>query len=232
MWSGVICSLAVSALTLQGAEPFAVKLADLSGTWFESGAVIHVPPAKCATLQVRLATPWSREIGVDQLTLSWDGTYPHPARGTSVEGHILTMTTREPLGLLTGAEHHLETTAIGRTPLRSEWTILRWEKSYIEATAVHGQGVPVEVRLDQPPGGVILAEAGSVVRFTGEISGTLDAKLSIAGQTVRPLPNRPGFHFDQPLEVAAGTKEIVIVATDVGETSTTLVLPLLSRGGR
>jgi hypothetical protein len=230
MLLGRVLFFAACPLVLCGAEPFTLKLPDLSGVWFESGAVIQVPPGKCAQLQVRLAAPLSHETGIDQLSLTLDGAYPRFSRATGAEGHILTIATREPLGLLTGSEHHIELSSNGPNPLRAEWTILKWDKPYIEATMVSPHGVPVGIRIDQPAGGIVLPSAAGA-RFAGEVSGSLDSRLTIAGHSVKRLPNQPGFHFDQQIELPAEAKEIVILATDDHD-STALVLPVLSPGGR
>jgi hypothetical protein len=109
-------ALALCAGITRAEGPFSIQLSDLSRAWFAGGAVIRIPPDKCATLQVRLEKPWSEWVGVDQVDLELDGKYPRFNRATGGEGHVLTVRTREPLGLLTRAEHQVKASCSGRNP--------------------------------------------------------------------------------------------------------------------
>jgi hypothetical protein len=221
--------LIVAARILSASEPFQLRLSDLSETWFVSGAIVRVPMDKCAQLEVMLRKPWSQEIGVDLLELTMDGAYPRFTRSTSTAGHFLTIRTREPLGLLVKPEHHVEVSGGGPRPLHGEWTILRWDKAYIQATAVGKQGIPIGIRVDQPPGGVVLAGPNSGnVRFRGEVMGSGSSRMAIQNREVKRLADKPGFQFDEQIPMAVDAKEIVVVATDDGDSNstTTLILPV------
>jgi hypothetical protein len=228
----ILCAAAAWS-AIQAADPFSLKLPDLSAAWIPAGAVIRIPDGKCAELQVRLAKPWSQEIGVDQLDLEIDGAYPRYTRGTGFEGHILSVRTREPLGLLAGDRHIVYVETTGEKPLRAEWSIQKWDKPFIEATVVGRDGMPVGIRIERPAGGVVLSDRGaSTVRFVGEVSAGLGARLTIAGQDAKRAAGLPGFHFDQQIDVPTDAREVVVVAVD--ETpgdSTMLILPVLSPAG-
>jgi hypothetical protein len=229
MFRGLLLFSAVVGSLLSASEPLELGLPDLSSTWFESGAVVRVPMDKCGALQVRLGAPASQDFAADALELTMDGRYPRSTKSTSVEGHLLTIRTKEPLGLLVLPEHHVQVSASGRHPLHGEWTILRWDKAYIQSTVVAKEGVPIGIRLDQPPGGVVLGKSeATMIRFIGEVMGSDGSRLTIQNRPIKRLAGKSGFQFDEQIAVAADIKEIVVRASDDGEaTSTTLILPVI-----
>jgi hypothetical protein len=222
--------LGLSVSVLLASEPFSLKLTDLSDAWFVGGGMIQVPKDKCARIEVRLGKPWANEIGAEDLVADLDAdARPRPDRMTGGDGHLLILKTRETLGLLTKPEHHLEVSANGKNPPRAEWTIVRWDKAYIQATVVGSQGVPLDIRLSQPPGGVVMGRTKDAnVRFAGEVVGSLDARLTINGQEVKRLAAKSGFQFDQQIPIAADAKEIAVIANDgsAGD-STTMMLRVI-----
>lgn len=219
-----LCLIVLAGGVLFAGEPFQLKLSDLSDAWFDSGAIVRVPKDRCAQMQIKLGAPWSQQTAVESLEWTLDGQFFRATRSTGSDGHLLTIRTREPLGLLTGDEHHLVVSATSGPSLRGEWTILRWEKAYIQASGVGKQGIPIGVRIDQPPGGVILRPGN--VRFRGELMGGDGARLLIQAQEVHRLAGKPGFQFDEQIAVAADAKEVIALAAEEGAGSTVLVLPV------
>ena len=173
--------LAVAALP--AAEPFSLQLTGLGAYWFPSGAVIRVPKETCGELQVRLGLPHANYVDSSDLKLKMDGAYPLPRRQRSAQGHILVVKAREPVGLLTRAEHHVEVETGGSEPLHGQWTIIPWDLGYMQAVIAGQDGAPIQIKLAQP-NGVVLAPAkpDSPVRLRGELLGAGSSRL-IAGMT-------------------------------------------------
>jgi hypothetical protein len=213
---------------LFAAEPFHLRFPDLSQGWYPSGSVVRVPAKKAAQLEVRLDNEAASQVRMESLALALDGQYPKFVRARNSEGYLLAVTTREPLGLLVNEEHLIEASASG--PYKGEWTILRWNKSYVQSTLVGPQNYAIGIRIDQPPGGVVLAGGHSaLVRLSGEILGGCDCRLTIAGQEVQRLAAKPGFQFDAQVPVAPGQREIAVRANDETGAMTVLYLPVLQQ---
>lgn len=220
------------------AEPFQLRFPDLSQGWFPSGAVVYVPGGKAPDkqtedrapekrvmrLEVRLDKEAASEVPMEALTLSVDNRYPKFVRAKNAEGHLLIVTTREPLGLLVTDEPKIEATANGRHPYKGEWTIERWNNTYIQSTLVGRQNNAIGIELKQPQEGVVSPNTHSgMAQFTGKISGC-DCRLTIAGQEVRRQPGEAGFQFDTQVPIAPGAKEVVVSASDETGAVTTLYL--------
>lgn len=226
--------LTIAGGILQAGDPFSLRLSGVTEAWFPNSTVVRMPASKCSKLEVRFTDPSLYEVTIDQLVLEFDGVYPKPNRSTTVGSFILTVQTREPKGLLTKEEHHVKASAAGKHPRQAEWTITQWEKSYIEAITVGPKSAPISVRIDQPAGGVVLADTNSGrVRFVGELSGSIDTRLTIAGEEVKRLAKMPGFHFDQQINIPHDSPEVIVVASDeAAGDSTILALKTLTREGR
>jgi hypothetical protein len=217
---------------LFAADPFHLKFPDLSQGWYPSGAVVRVPKNKVTRLEVRLDKDAASQVQIETLTLTLDDQYPKFIRARNSDDYLLTVTTREPVGLLVNDEHRIEASASGKHPYKGEWTILRWDKSYLQSTLVGAQNNEIGIRIDQPSNGVVLAGGPSaLVRLSGEILGNCDCRLIIAGQEVRRQPTKPGFQFDAQISVAPGTREIEVGANDETGSITVLYLPVLWPSG-
>ena len=231
-WIVIVLFASVEILAASG--PFDLRLSDLSSTWFRSGdldAIIRVPADRCGELQVRLRRAPHQEIAVEDLALQLDGAYARASRATSLEDYLLTVHTREPLGLLTGPEHIIEAAANDGAHLRAKWTILRWDKPYLQSTVVGKSGIPVGLQMGQPIGGVFLSTG--TVRVSGEVHGGVDSQLTIQGRAVPRIATKPGFQFDENVNIASDVSEVVINVTDGAQGgSTTLVLPVRPIAGR
>jgi hypothetical protein len=230
---GLLLLPLVSGILL-AAEPFHLRFPDLSQGWYPSGAVVRVPENKAMRLEVRLDKDKeaTSQVQMETLSLTLDGQYPKYVRARNSEGYLLTVTTREPLGLLVREEHRIEASATGQHPYKGEWTVLRWDKDYVQSTLAGPRNNVISIRIDQPPGGLVLAGGHSpLVRFIGEILGNCDCRLTIAGQEVRRKAGEPGFHFDAQVPVAPEMREILVSANDETGARTELYLPVLRPSG-
>ncbi|HZI58943.1 MAG TPA: hypothetical protein VFF39_19320 [Verrucomicrobiae bacterium] len=218
---------------LFAAEPFQLRIPDLSQAWFPSNAVVRVPGNKATRLEVRLNKEAASEVQMETLTLAMDGQYPRFIRASNSEGYVLTVTTKEPLGLLVNEEQRVEASARGRHVYQGDWTILRWDKPYVQSTLVGPLNNPISIRIAQPPGGIVLAGGPSaLVRFSGEIPGNCDYRLTIAGQDVRRQAGKPGFHFDAQVPVEPEMQEVAVSAKDETGAMTVLYLRVLRQSGQ
>jgi hypothetical protein len=219
---------ALAAVKLATAQPFSVRLPALSDAWLPGGSpevVLRLPEDKFQEIQVRLSPPWSERIQAGDIEVNLDGNYPHPTRSTGGEGVFLSIRTQEIRGLLPNPEHHLIITTPNPS-VRTQWTILRWDKAYAQVSGIARGGTPPGIRIDQPPGGVVLlGNNSSTVRLSGEVAGGLEIQLIIQSQRIGRIASKPGFQFDAQIPVAANAKEVVVSATDDGNI-TTLVLPV------
>lgn len=220
---------------LFAAEPFHLRFPDLSQGWCPSGAVVRVPQNKATRLEVRLDKEAASQVPMETLTLTMDRQYPKFVRASNSEGYLLTVTTREPLGLLVNEEHLIEVSATSQRQYhqyKGEWTILRWDKAYVQSTLVGPQNNAISIRIDQPPGGLVLAgEGAGFVRISGEILGNCDCRLTIGGQAVRRQAAKPGFQFDAQATVAPEMREVEVRANDETGSMTVLYLPVLRPSG-
>ncbi len=72
MLLGRLSCFALCVFVVRGAEPFSLKLPDLSGAWFENGAVIHVPPDKNAEGENQRSRPWNKvRVARRRATRNW-----------------------------------------------------------------------------------------------------------------------------------------------------------------
>ena len=221
----------LSAQPLRAAEPFRLQLTSLSEAWLPGGSVIQVPAgSSCRQLQVKLDRTWSSRSRVDALELYIDGVYPRFSRLSGEDGFVLNAQTREPLGLIPKDEHRIEASIEGGSAVRTEWTIDRWKREYIEAKTAGAGGSAIDISLEQPIGGVVVGGRGeSKVRLRGELrGGGMDAKLKVNGEAIRRLPAAAGYHFDQEVPVAAGARELILTADDQSGDQTVLALPILN----
>jgi len=183
----------------------------------------------CQQLQVKLEKPLASGLRVDAIQLSIDDRYPRFSRLTGDEGFILLAQTREPLGLIPKEEHHIAASLEGSDAMHTDWRIERWKCEYIQAQAVgEGGGSPIDIALEAPLGGVVVAgRSDSRVRLRGELrGGGIDAKLKVNGEAIRRLASQAGYHFDQEISVPAGTREVVLTASDQAGDQTVLALPV------
>lgn len=215
-------------------EPFQLRFPDLSQGWYPSGAIVRVPRNKAARLEVRLEKGAAAQVQVETLTLTMDGQYPKFIRASNSEGYLLTAATREPMGLLVNEEHRIDVSATGQHSYAGEWTILLWDKAYVQSTLVGPQNNAINIKIDRPPGGVVLASGHSaLVRINGEIPGNCDCRLTIGGQDVGRQATKPGFQFDAQVPITPEMREIAVSAQDeTGANMTVLYLPLLRPSGR
>src|SRR5262249_29873572 len=163
------------------AGPFYLRLPDLSQGWYPSGSVVRVPEDKAARLEVRLDQGAAVQVQIENLTLTLNGQYPKFTRARNPDGeYLLAVTTRAHTGLLVNEEDRIEATASGEHPYQGEWTILRWDKAYVQSTLVGPDNNAISIRIDQPPGGVVLvALRTGLARVSGEILGNCDCRLTI-----------------------------------------------------
>src|SRR5207247_716906 len=157
---------------------------------------------------------WASEIPIDALEMKVEGVYPRFTRLTGTDGHILNVRTREPLGLLTRTTHRIEASSSGKNALREEWTVLRENRSDIEAVAVGVNGVPIELRLEEPRAGVVLVDRAGHARIHGEMMAPLNARLTINGKEISRLADKPGYEFDTEIVIPEGGKEVVVRGDD------------------
>lgn len=191
-----------------------------------------MPLNKATRLEVCLDKEAASKLQMETLVLTLDGQYPKFIRASNSKGYLLIVTTREPLGLLVHEEHRIEASTTGEHPYQGEWTILRWDKDYVQSTLVGPQNNVISIRIDQPSGGLVLPDAHSAqARFSGEILGNCDCRLTIAGQEVRRQAAKPGFQFDAQMPVAPEMREIEMRATDETGAMTVLYLPVLRPSG-
>ena len=224
--------LAASLMAASGlsSQPFSLKLSGLSDYWIPSGAVVQVPADVLTELRVRLGMPHAKNFETSDLKLDVDGTYPRTTkRLTGGDGHILVVTTREPTGLLSGPEDHkIEVETSGGEALHGQWTITHWRHGYVQATAAGQDGTPIQINLEQPKGVVLLpSEPGAEVRFRGEMTGGVDARL-FAGETeLTRLPGRAGFQFDRKIAISPATREFILRGEDKSGDVTVIMLSVV-----
>jgi hypothetical protein len=223
--------IVLSAQPLTAAEPFRLQLTSLSEAWFPGSSVIQVPAgSSCRQLQVKLDKISSGRSRVDALELYIDGVYPRFSRLSGEDGFVLNAQTREPLGLIPKEEHRIEASVEGGSAVRTEWTIDRWQREYIEAKTVGAGGSAIDISLELPIGGVVVGgRSESKVRLRGEVrGGGIDSKLKVNGEIIRRLPAAAGYQFDQEVPVAAGAHELLLTADDQAGDQTILALPILN----
>ena len=221
----------MNAQPLPAAEPFWLQLTSLSEAWLPGSGVVRVPAdTSCQELRVRLEKAWSSRSRVDALQLSIDDRYPRFKRLSEDDGFVMKAETHEPRGLIPKESHRIEASLEGGSSIHTGWTVERWEKKYIEARAEGGQGSIIEINLEEPFGGLVLAGRGdSKVRLRGDLrGGSLSAKLTVNDQVIHRVASAAGYRFDEEVPVPAGARDVVLTALDGDGAQTVLVLLVMA----
>ncbi len=220
--------LTLAAGMALAAEPFLLELPDSTNVSFPGGAVLRLPSGSQRTVRVLIATASFPEGGPARPEFAINGAYSrHTTEGVGPDTR-LTAHTREARGLLTHDEDVISVSAGEGKRLQAEWTLIRWDKAYLESTKAATGGDTIAIRISRPAGGLVHSGGGALatIHLSGEVLGGRDAALTIDGDPVPPVPTMPGYHFDRDVALRQGRREVVLKATDKAGDETIVVLPV------